>query len=95
MRCTCGYDFATAALASLRDGSERYESYAVIRDNDYEKVVKLDYAALNASDDADRSRRIARSAQLVGTAKVCPDCSRLVFIGPRTGELVRYRREDE
>ncbi|NUM55158.1 MAG: hypothetical protein HUU46_16055 [Candidatus Hydrogenedentes bacterium] len=96
MRCTCGFDFVKAALASIRGRKKRkYESYAIIADEDYVRCVRLECKALAAPDKQSKLRYVARSATLVGTVKVCPKCSALLLIKPKTAELVRYTKTKE
>jgi hypothetical protein len=95
MHCKCGYDFAKAALKSIQEGCEKYESYAAIGDEDYRKFIKLESKALAAADKKAKLKFIARSAEFAGVVSICPNCSRLHFIKPKTFELVRYVKENE
>ena len=55
MRCKCGYDFCREAIKHFETGSDRSESYAVIRDKDYSKFMKLELKWASTSDKDTRS----------------------------------------
>ena len=95
MNCPCGYNFAEDSRRSIETGTRESESYAVIRNEDYTSVVKLELKVLESRDPQSRLKSIARAAERVGSAKVCPVCSRLSLIKPVSLDLVVYSREEK
>jgi hypothetical protein len=75
--CECGLNFAQAIL----DGRE-VESYAVIRDEDYQKVIAYESQTRSESDEEVISERIAEASIWVGTLQVCPECGTLSLSKP-------------
>lgn len=90
MRCLCGYDYVAAAI----EGQSEADSYAVIRDEDYRTAMRLEAKCLRARGKAARLRTIARSAQYVGTAKVCPACQRLCLMPADCGPARFYQLDE-
>jgi hypothetical protein len=95
MNCTCGYSFSKAFFRSLRSGKKAspYKSFALIKNTDYLKVMKLEAKVLEAKPGLSRIKAVAKSGEYVGTAMTCPKCARLTLIMPRTNRRVVYARE--
>ncbi len=90
VRCKCGYGFTEKASKGLRE----FESYAVIRDAEYQEFLKSEVEALRADNGETSLGAIAQSSTYVGTGMVCPDCSRLTLLLPGGGATVSYQLED-
>ena len=90
MRCKCGYSFSSEAAKSDR----KVESFAVIRDRDYQAFLKSESQILASKGQQAKLRAIADSSELVGSLMECPQCSRTLFLKPGAAELVFFRRED-
>jgi len=88
MTCTCGYSFAKAMLRRLKANKKGppFKSYALIHNDDYRRVMKLDAKVLAAKTES-------TSSKYVGTAMTCPKCARLTVLMPRTSRKVVYARE--
>lgn len=90
MICRCGYNFVEAALAG---GS--VVSYAVVNDADYQLFLKREMRVKAARGKEAKFRALARSAELVGSLKVCPVCGRLRFLKPGGEEVELLEKIDE
>ena len=75
--CACGFNYAKARI----EGRE-VESYAVIHDADYRRVVKKEHAILSEKDKEKKLRLIATASQWVGSLIHCPDCGAWMLLGP-------------
>ncbi len=75
--CECGFDYAKARL----EGRE-VESYAVIHDDDYRRVVRKELAILEEQDKEKKARLIAHASQWVGSLMRCPECGACMFLPP-------------
>lgn len=88
MKCMCGHLFTLE-----RDLRPRPDNYAVIRDNEYKKVLRIEVKVLNAKDKLARLAAITRAARYVGSMRTCPDCGRLVFLTPGGDEVPFFKQE--
>ena len=88
MHCTCGFSF----LASENRNS--YEGFAFIRDKDYQKLIGADVEVLKRKDRDSKLVVIARASRYVGTAYLCPECSRLTLSLPGGSGVARYSLEE-
>jgi phage pi2 protein 07 len=86
MRCKCGH--------VIQPASSPPETFAVIRNSDYQKFIKSETRVLAAKDMDAKLRAIARSARLIGTMVECPKCSRTLFMKPGGDEVVFLRRDE-
>lgn len=75
--CECGFDYAKARL----EGREM-ESYAVIHDADYRRVVRKELAVLEEQDKEKKARLIANASQWVGSLMRCPECGAWMLLAP-------------
>jgi len=75
--CECGFNFAKANLKG-----QRFESYAVIRDDDYPKVMRKESAILSEHGRDKVLALISDAAQWVGSLMRCPKCGAWVFVKP-------------
>ena len=91
MQCKCGYHFAVAPAIEDRP----YDSFAVVHDSDYPNFIRREVNVVRAETEHDRVTAIARSAERVGSAWICPDCARLVFVMPGAKGEFTYRLEAE
>ncbi len=82
--CECGFDFMKARLndARTRRRKRHLESYAVILDDDYEKVMKLDCAAAAAGHSQRALALTFAAADWVGSLTRCPRCGTWQFSKP-------------
>jgi hypothetical protein len=76
-KCECGFDFAKAPLAG-----RRVESYATIRDRDFEKVIRKEQAVLSEGEPERKAALIADVAKSVGSLMKCPACGTWLFLRP-------------
>lgn len=81
--CECGFNYAKARL----EGRE-VDSYAVIHDADYRRVVKKELANLSEKDKERQGRLLANASQWVGSLTLCPDCGAWMLLPP-------YKRSKE
>jgi hypothetical protein len=86
MQCPCGHDFVQAALKQ-----EPRNGFALIRDDNYRKVMKQELRRLQADSREEKAKALAATARYVGSAMECPKCGRLTVLKPRTSERVVYR----
>jgi len=96
MRCKCGYAFSTERLRALQTGEERpYESFAVVRDADYKKLLRREMKVVEAKAKGKEAylKAVARSSELVGSLMRCPACGRLVLLTPHGESVEFYARE--
>ena len=75
--CECGFNFAQALL----DGRD-IESYAVVHDEDYERVIDDELAIRSETDEERKLALIAEGSTRVGSLHVCPECGALVLLKP-------------
>lgn len=87
MTCLCGYMF------QIESRSRDRKSFAVIADVTYRRFLGLERKVDAATTREERLKAIARSADLVGSLRTCPDCARLVLIHPGGGQVEFYVRE--
>ncbi len=78
--CGCGFDFAKALLKG-----RRLESYAVIRDSDYESVMRKECAILSKKKLQEELELIAEAATWVGSLMRCPECGGWLLLKPQRG----------
>ena len=90
MHCKCGYSFSTESSRSDR----KFESFAVIRDRDYQTFLKSEVRVLASKNEKTKMNAIARSSEHVGSLIECPQCSRTVFLKPGGADLIFFQRED-
>jgi hypothetical protein len=76
--CECGINFVQAAL----DGRE-IESYAVVHDEDYQRVIGDELAIRSEADEERRLALIAEVSTRVGSLHVCPECGALILSKPQ------------
>lgn len=76
-KCECGFNYAKARL----DGRD-LESYAVIRDKDYRRVVKKELEYLSERDKEKKGRLLFSTSRWVGSLKQCPECGTWMFLPP-------------
>ncbi|MCC6489728.1 MAG: hypothetical protein IT364_19720 [Candidatus Hydrogenedentes bacterium] len=75
--CTCGFDYVKARLAG-----REFDSYAVIYDADYRRVLKKELAILSEKDKEKKQRRLATASQWVGGLMHCPECGAWLLLEP-------------
>jgi hypothetical protein len=75
--CVCGFDFAKALSLG-----RKLESYAVISDRDFLKVIRKERAILAERTPDKRLRLIAEASQWVGSLAQCPRCRSWLFLKP-------------
>jgi hypothetical protein len=75
--CECGFNWAKARLEG-RD----LESFAVIRDRDYRRVVKKEFAILSEKDKEKKGKLLFNASQWVGSLMHCPECGAWMFLPP-------------
>lgn len=80
--CRCGYNFVASRLANDR----AFESYAIVNNRDYQEFLSREMRRLGATGERSKLKATAHSAEIVGSAMVCPDCSRLHVV---TSEFAR------
>jgi len=90
MRCKCGYGFSSMAAK----GKCEFDSYAVMREEEYQMFLESEVKVLGAQDKPSRLHAIARSSRYVGSGLVCPLCGRLLLVLPGDGPAVSYRPEE-
>jgi hypothetical protein len=61
------------------------ESYAVIRDRDYMKVIRKECKILSEKKKLRRHALIANAATWVGSLMRCPDCGAWLLMTPQRG----------
>ncbi len=98
MLCKCGFCFTPEMLAKTK---REFDSFAVINDKAYQRFLKreLEVVATGNGQDPDaHAHAVARASAHVGSIRVCPKCSRLLFLRPgtRAGEFYRevYQKEE-
>ena len=94
MKCKCGYSLFVHAMNTLETGFRTGASYGIIRDDDYTTFVQLQTEAAQCKDEESLQEANMRVGEYVGSAQVCPNCSRLIFIAPKTFEVTFYKREE-
>ena len=77
-RCDCGCDFGRGCL----DG-EILESYAVIHDADYQRVMQDERAIQSQKSQKRRLELIADSSTRVGSLVACPRCGAFLLAKPQ------------
>jgi len=90
MRCKCGYSFSSEAVKPDR----KFESFAVVRDRDYQAFIKSESQVLASKGGQTKMRAIAHASEFVGSLMECPQCARTLLLKPGTAEVVFLRRED-
>jgi hypothetical protein len=90
MRCKCGYSFSSEAAKRHR----KFESFAVVRDRDYQAFLKSESRVLVSKGEQAKMRAIAHSSELIGSLMECPQCSRTLLLKPGAADMVFFRRED-
>ena len=76
--CECGFSFAQAVL----DGRD-IESYAVVHDEDYQRVIDDELGIRSEADEDRKLALIAEGSTRVGSLHVCPECGALVLSKPQ------------
>ena len=76
--CECGFSF-TQAVLDRRD----IESYAVVHDEDYQRVIDDELAIRSEVDEERKLALIAEVSTRVGSLHVCPECGALVLSKPQ------------
>lgn len=89
-QCKCGYIFEHSV--SVR--RQRYKSYAVIDDGDYQRFLKAEVRLLRARGLTAKLRATAQSAKYVGLLLECPNCRRVRMIIPGEETDRSYLRDD-
>jgi hypothetical protein len=74
---------------------QKFESFAVINDRNYERLVKAEVGVLSAVGEAAKLRAIFRASKLVGSLLGCPDCGRFLLVTPGGTAEALYLREDK
>ncbi len=92
MRCKCGFLFSGQMM--LQE-PRPFESYAVIKDVEYQEFLKAEMKAARSDKPDARLRKLARSATFVGSLLKCPKCARLLLLTPGEANLEYYQREEE
>ncbi len=77
-KCKCGFDFAKA-----RVNGHRLESYAVIRDREYQTVLRKECVILSEKDAQRKMALIGQAAEGIGSLVLCPECGAWLFTQPR------------
>lgn len=76
--CECGFRFAQAMV----DGRE-IESYAVVHDEDYQRVIDDELAIRSEADEERKLALVAEGATRIGSLHFCPECGALVLLKPQ------------
>lgn len=79
MQCTCGYNFA---LNASDIDTRPYKGFAVIPDEDYEKVMQIEAEYLQATGEEAKLKKIAEASQYVGSLLACPACGNYLLSLP-------------
>lgn len=73
-----------------------YASWMVVQDEAYQEFLRREMAVVNCTGGQNkRTTLIARSAELTGCVKECPECGRLYVGLPGRPGTWYYRRESE
>ena len=75
--CTCSFDYVKARLAG-----REFDSYAVIHDADYRRVINKGIAILSEKDKDKKSRLLANASRWVGNLLHCPECGAWLLLEP-------------
>ncbi|MCC6694966.1 MAG: hypothetical protein IT365_04960 [Candidatus Hydrogenedentes bacterium] len=75
--CTCGFDYVKGRLAG-----REFDSYAVIDDAHYRRVVKKEHAILSEKDKEKKQRLLASASRWVGSLIHCPECGAWLLVEP-------------
>ena len=75
--CACGFDYVKARLAG-----REFDSYAVIHDADYRRVIKKEFAILSEKDKEKKQRLLANASRGVGSLLHCPTCGAWLLLEP-------------
>lgn len=89
--CECGFSFLHATL----DG-RGIESYAVVDNEDYQRVIDDELAIRLEVDEERKLALIAEGSKRVGSLYVCPECGAMVFSKPQgssTGRCFQVLKE--
>lgn len=79
--CECGFSFAAAHLQGLH-----IESYAVVRNRDWLKLMRKERAVLAERKSDKRLALIGDAAQWVGNLMCCPECGAWLLLKPQEGQ---------
>jgi hypothetical protein len=81
-------------MRSLRNGvNEEFDAYCVVPDKDFVDFVEAEAMAFKAEPESETQYdAMAVAAKLSGTMMQCPDCNRLLMVGP--GDNCRYFVEE-
>jgi hypothetical protein len=77
-KCQCGFDFAEARVTG-----RGLESYAVIRDREYQTVLRKECVILSEKDAQRKMALIGKAAEGIGSLVLCPECGTWLFTQPR------------
>lgn len=88
--CECGYAFSYTTSIRRR----QFESFAVIRDKDYQRFLKLEQKVLEAPGQETFLRAVGKSSKYVGSLIECPECGRLLLIKPGGDPKVYHPSEE-
>lgn len=67
--CECGFNYVKARI----EGRE-VESYALIHDKDYRRVIKKEFAILSEKHKERQGKLIYNASRWVGSLVHCPEC---------------------
>lgn len=79
--CDCGFTFVQARLKA-----RRIESYAVVRDRDWLKLMRKERAILSECSSDKKLALIADAARSVGNLMRCPKCGTWLFLKPQRSQ---------
>ncbi len=97
MYCKCGYAFSKEALRAMQAGEKSpYQSYLVVRDEEYRSFLRLEVEAQKVKDKESEEwlAAIWRSSQMAGSLMSCPKCARLLFLLPGGSGVESYVPEE-
>jgi len=91
MECTCGFNYATTSLDALkRSEAQPFESFLVVRDEDFPAFIQAEFEMRQASAESDEWwARFGKAAGYAGTMHKCPQCQTLMVVTAK-GEREYY-----
>jgi len=89
MRCTCGYLYENRLPAKQRE----FASYVVVDDKDYRKFLRSEIKAVNAPTEKAKLAALWKSSTYIGMLRICPKCSKLLFMHPDAKTIEIYAKE--
>ena len=89
MKCLCGFVYSKEILRRLQEDLPSLEAYGIVRNEEWEDVMKLEHDILDAQDE-EKLNRIGVASRHVGSIYTCPECGLLMISWP-----ISDRGEDE